>query len=109
MFWAICFCLFTSCEKDALIPISETSTFDVSILVAHCADGGTILSVQMPNPEEYAYMWEINGNPGGHDTQTDGCQCILTASTIVTRLSDSQRVKQTISISDSCGSMLNPY
>lgn len=82
-----CLSLFIACDKDNLVPICE-KPFDIIIEQTACFNGGVLLSVNLPNPEEYEYLWEVNGVEGSHGQQTHGCQCIIHAKIQVTRLSD---------------------
>ena len=109
MYLCICFCLFQSCDKAPLISLAELedelpATFEVSIDVAQCINGGNFLSVAMPNPELYDYLWEVNDHHGGNDNQTLGCQCVETATVRVTRLADGLRVSKSIELTNSCSS-----
>ncbi len=103
----ICFCLFLSCDKAPLLSPAELdneqpTTFEVSIDVAQCFNGGSQLFVSMPNPELYGYLWEVNGKAGGHHNQTSGCQCVENATVRVTRLADGLRVNKSIELIASC-------
>ena len=103
----ICLCLFQSCDKEALLPIAELenelpTTFEVSIDVSHCFNGGSLLSISMPNPELYGYLWEVNGHHGGHHNETIGCQCVENATVRVTRLADGLKVDKSIELTASC-------
>jgi len=105
----ICFCLFQSCDKEQLSPLSELennlpTTFEVSINATECINGGTLLSARMPNPELYNYLWEVNGKHGGHHSQTKGCQCIKEATVRVMRLADGLSVNNAIQLTSSCAS-----
>lgn len=109
MYLGICFCLFQSCDKAPLLSLPELenelpATFEVSIDVAQCINGGSLLSVSMPNPELYGYLWEVNGKAGGHHNETLGCQCVENATVRVTRLADGLRVIKSIELTASCSS-----
>ena len=101
LYLCLCCCLFQACQKEAL---TLPTTFEVSIDVTHCINGGSLLSVSMPNPELYGYLWEVNDHHGGHDNQTLGCQCVETATVRVTRLVDGVRVDKSIELTNSCSS-----
>ncbi len=109
MYLCICFCLFQSCDKAPLLSLPELenelpTTFEVSIDVVHCVNGGNLLSVEMPNPELYGYLWEVNEQASGHHTETSGCQCVENATVRVTRLADGLRVSKFIELTASCSS-----
>lgn len=109
MYLCICFCLFQACDKAPLLSLAELenelpTTFEVSIGVTHCINGGSLLSVEMPNPELYGYLWDVNGYHGGHHNETLNCQCVETATVRVTRLADGLRVSKSIELTNSCSS-----
>lgn len=109
MYLCICFCLFQSCDKAPLLSLTELenelpATFEVSIDVAHCINGGSLLFVAMPNPELYGYLWEVNGKDGGYHNETLGCQCVENATIQVMRLADGLRVNKSIELTASCSS-----
>ena len=67
-----------------------------------CINGGTLLSVTMPNPELYGYLWEVNEQHGGHHNETVGCQCIKKATVQVTRLADGLSIIESTELTSSC-------
>lgn len=114
LYICICFCLFQSCDKAPLLSLAELenelpATFEVSIDVVQCIDGGNLLSVAMSNPELYGYLWEVNGNHGGHHNETFGCQCVENATIQVTRLADGLRVDKSIELRASCSSIESSF
>jgi len=109
LYLCTCLCLFQSCDKENLSPLAEleqelTATFEVSIAVTDCFNEGSLLSVTIPNPELYGYLWEVNGQHGGHHNETAGCQCIEKATVQVMRLSDGLRVEKSIELNTNCSS-----
>ena len=114
MYLCISFCLFQSCDKAPLLSLAELenelpATFEVSIDVAQCFNGGSLLAVTMPNPELYGYLWEVNGEHGGHHNETFGCECVENATIRVTRLADGLRVDKSIELTDSCSSIESSF
>ena len=103
---------FSSCEKSNLeyiaTPVEKTTSnlqnspaqvpMNFTLVLNHCFAGGAGVSVNIDNPQNYAFLWEVNGNPGGHSISTSGCDCGGTAKVTVTRLSDGQSMSKSVNL-----------
>lgn len=118
--------LFTSCEKETTAPqqaftlenaqlalqasvaedgeVSRAAVytnhqnriyFDVREMT--CVLSGTSLEVLVDRPENYAYLWQVNGRHNGHDSRIS-CACGEQATVHVMRLRDGARASKTIQL-----------
>lgn len=94
-----CFLALSACTKDHSSIFPE-EPFTIKVERITCFNGGTSLWVNMPNPEQYEYRWEVNGAEGGRAYQTQRCRCITQAKVKVTRISDNlSRTKEFLNVS----------
>lgn len=103
---------FSSCEKSTLeyiaTPIDSTTgslqnrstqiPMNFTLALNYCFAGGAGVSVNIDNPQNYAYIWEINGSSGGHYISTSSCNCGGTAKVTVTRLADGQSMSKSVNL-----------
>lgn len=103
---------FNSCEKSTLeyiaTPIDSTTSslqnrptqipMNFTLVLNNCFAGGAGVSVNIEQPQNYAFLWEVNGNPGGHNISTSGCDCGGTAKVTVTRLADGQSLSKSVNL-----------
>jgi hypothetical protein len=103
---------FSSCEKSTLeniaTPIDSTTSslqnrpiqipMNFTLVLNNCFAGGAGVSVNIDNPQNYAFIWEVNGNPGGHYISTSSCDCGGTAKVTVTRLADGQSLSKSVNL-----------
>lgn len=102
-----------SCEKENLnlnksfspsfasTTVAETTPslpFNFNLIASHCIAGGVGLSVDIENPSEYAFLWEINGGHGGHDMSTLTCLCGDSATVYIMRLADGVSISKSIAL-----------
>ena len=94
-----------SCEKADFTPaksirtvarLKQSPTFSFTLMTSHCIAGGVGVTVDIENPSEYTFLWEVNGNHGGHDISTLPCLCGGTATVHVTRLADGVSMSKSI-------------
>lgn len=111
---------FNSCEKSTLeyiaTPIDSTTgslqnkptqtPMHFTLVLNNCFAGGSGVSVNINNPQNYAFLWEVNGNPSGHNISTSGCDCGGTAKVTVTRLADGQSLSKSVNL-PACNSATN--
>ncbi|MDX2071823.1 MAG: hypothetical protein SFV55_25545 [Haliscomenobacter sp.] len=103
---------FNSCEKSTLEYIatpSDSTTgslqnkptqipMNFTLVLNNCFAGGAGVTVNINNPQNYAFLWEVNGNPGGHNISTSGCDCGGMAKVTVTRLADGQSLSKSVNL-----------
>ena len=103
---------FSSCEKSTLeyiaTPIDSTTSslqnrptqipMNFTLVLNNCFAGGAGVSVNIDSPQNYTFLWEVNGNPGGHYISTSGCDCGGTAKVTVTRLTDGQSLSKSVNL-----------
>jgi hypothetical protein len=77
--------------------------FNFKVAATPCFSGGTSYSVQIAQPQKYAYAWEVNGNNGGHRMNIE-CACGNYAKVRVMRLSDGLQATRTIKLGKCGGS-----
>ncbi|MBI1227542.1 MAG: hypothetical protein GC192_20080 [Bacteroidetes bacterium] len=89
----------TTFAKKAMIKIAPD--FDFQIIANTCFAEGVSLNIKIDKPQDYAYIWEVNGSHGGHQMNQD-CICGDYAKVRVMRLKDGKQVTRTIKL-PSCG------
>ena len=69
-----------------------------SLTINNCFAGGISVSVNIENPKEYTFLWEVDGNHGGHDVSTLPCLCGTTAKVYITHLETGAMLSKSIAL-----------
>ncbi len=78
-----------------------SNSFSFNLIATPCYTGGTGYRVQISQPQKYAFLWEVNGQHGGHQMSID-CACGEYAKVRVMRLSDGLQITRTVRLGK-CG------
>jgi hypothetical protein len=78
--------------------ISPATVFSYDLMLSYCFGGGATVRVDLANPEEYVFLWEVDGGHGGHDSSSIACICGTSATVHVTRLSDGVKISRTAAL-----------
>jgi len=111
---------FSSCEKSNLeyiaTPTEKTTSnlqnrptqipMNFTLVINNCFAGGAGVSVNIDTPQNYAFLWEVNGNPGGHYISTSSCNCGGIAKVTVTRLANGLSMSKSVNL-PACNSITN--
>ena len=95
-----CLFFFNACKDDYSTFPEEPFKIDIESI--SCFNGGISLWVNLPNPQQYEYQWEVNGQVDSHISQTQGCQCITDANIKITRISDGYSIYKEFQNIDGC-------
>lgn len=83
---------------NAAARTTQSIPFHFALITSHCIAGGIGLSVDIENPSEYAFLWEVNGNYGEHDISTSSCLCGDSATVHIMRLADGVSVSKSVAL-----------
>jgi hypothetical protein len=111
---------FSSCEKSNLeyiaTPVEKTTSnlqnrpaqvpMNFTLVLNNCFAGGAGVSVNIEKPQNYSYLWEVNGAPGGHYISTSSCNCGGIAKVTVTHLADGLSMSKSVNL-PACNSVTN--
>lgn len=88
-----------SCTRQDLAQPSHSAdtSFDFEIQSLVCTAGDMAYEVVVPNPKQYAYLWEVDGKPLGHSRQTP-CLCGNFVQVRVMRLEDGKSLRKVMQI-----------
>ena len=88
----------SSVGPNAVAKTTQSIPFYFALITSHCIAGGIGLTVDIENPSEYAFLWEVNGNHGGHEISTLPCLCGDSATVHVMRLADGVSISKSVAL-----------